>query len=166
MKPYLDPILSQNVYEACLPFSLKYPYSVIKNGKVEDRFELFSEDEKDSYVDEASEIEIGTTYKLRPVIIMAESIIDDTYLVIAITKVQDNKHRKYLEYISAVCKNQIKERHFLSQKKYEGTLKFNSLAMVNAIYTVTKNNIYYRRGRIEKDDYDAVSAKLKKILFG
>ena len=164
MKPYSDPISLQDVYEVCLPFVLKYLYPLIKNGKVELSTELFSEDEKDSYVDEAREIEICTTYKLRPVIVMSQSfIIDNSYLVMAITKVKGMINP---EYLLAVSDNKIVERHLLPRKKYESTLKFDSLAMVDAIYRVTKNNFYYRRGRIKQDDYDAVRAKLKKILSG
>jgi len=165
MKPFSGPVSPRNIYEACLPFKLQYPYRLIKNEKIESSLELFPEDQRNNYVDEAQEIEIGTTYKLRPVIVISESE-DDTYLVIAITKIKEKTDKKYGEYLLAVCDNKIKERHFLPQKKYEGTLKFNSLALVDAIYKVTKSNIYYRRGLIKQDDYDFVSAKLKKVLSG
>jgi len=160
MKPFTGAISQQNIYEACIPYKLQYPYRVIKNQKVEVSSELFPEKEKDLFVDEAQEVEIGTHYKLRPVIVISQSA-DETFLVVAIAKWKEHADGKYL---LEICDNKIKERHFLPCKKYEGTLKFNSLAYVDAIYRVTKNNIYYRRGHLQQEDYDAINAKLKKIL--
>jgi hypothetical protein len=161
MKPFPGAIRLQEIYEALVPYKIKYPYKVVKeDNKVENKTELFPEKEKESFIDETREIEIGTNYKLRPIIIIYRSKTDNTYLAIAITKRKDDNK----DYLLAVCKNEIKERHFLPSRKYDGTLKFDSYVLVDYIYLVTENNIYYPRGRLGKDDYDEIRAKLKNIL--
>jgi len=161
MRPYSGAIRLQEIYEALIPFKMKYPYKVVEeDNKVENRTELFPEKEKESFIDEAREIEIGTNYKLRPVIVIYHSERDNTYLAIAITKRKDDNK----DYLLAVCKNEIEERHFLPSRKYNGTLKFDSYALVDSIYLVTENNIYYPRGRLENKDYEEILAKLKNIL--
>jgi len=161
MRPFLGAVRSQSVYEACIPFKLKYPYKVVKNGNViEEKVELFPDSEEDAFVDEAKEIEIATTYKFRPVVIISSSETSKTHLVVAITKRKDDDSKKLL----AICNNQIVERHFLSLKKYSNVLKYDSYVLVDAIYLITEENIYYCRGRLENRDFDTIRAKLKGVL--
>ena len=162
MKPFSGAIRIQEIYEALTPFKLRYPYRFVKdNNTLEFRTELFHEREKDEYVDEAKEIEIGTNYKLRPVIIISYSEHSNTYLAMAITKVKDANR----DYLLAIAKDEIKERHLLFLRKYSGTLKYDSIVLVDAIYLLTDKNIYYCRGPLEDEDYVTIQGKLKKVLF-
>ncbi|NWF92553.1 MAG: type II toxin-antitoxin system PemK/MazF family toxin [Syntrophaceae bacterium] len=161
MKPFPGAITTQGVYEALIPFKLRYPYKIVKeNNQVEMKPELFPEEEKENFIDEAEEFEIGTSYKLRPVIIVYDSQVNKAYLAIAISKRKDDN----IDYLLAVCQNEIKERHFLSQKKYPGMLKFDSYVLIDRIYPIDDKNIYYSRGRLDNSDYDEIRVKLKKVL--
>ena len=162
MKPFGGAIVIKGIYEALIPFRLRYPYKLAgANNQVEMKNELFPEEEKDNFVDEAQEFEIGTSYKLRPVIVIYNSRIKkNDYLAVAISKRKDND----TAYLLAVCKNQIEARHFLSQKKYPDTLKFDSYVLIDNIYLLTEKNIYYSRGRLDPLDHEGILAKLKKVL--
>ena len=163
MKPYQGGITTQGVYEALIPFKIRYPYKIVKkDNKVDLKYELFPEGERENFIDEAEEFEIGTGYKLRPVIIIYDSQLSrNTYLAIAVTK---KKETDPLRFALAVCNNEIKERHFLSQKRYPDMLRFDSFVLIDNVYLVTEKNIYYRRGRLEDSDYNGIRAKLKKVL--
>jgi hypothetical protein len=163
MKPFGGAIVIKGIYEALIPFRLRYPYKLVgTNNQVEMKNELFPGEEKDNFVDEAQEFEIGTSYKLRPVIVIYNSRIKkDDYLAVAISKRKDND----TAYLLAVCKNQIEARHFLFQKKYPDVLKFDSYVLIDNIYLLTEKNIYYLRGRLDPSDHDGIRAKLKKFLI-
>ena len=165
MRPFSGAIRTKEMYVALIPFQMKWPYKVItERNEVKIKTELFPEEKEDEFVDEAKEIEIGTTYKVRPIIIIYQSVAkDDFYLALPLRKKEmiTNKER---EYILKVCQNQIKERHFLSQSKYSGILKFNSLVFIDAIYVLSKNNIYKWKGCLQNDDFDEIRAKLKRVL--
>jgi len=161
MRPFDGTISPQNVYEACLPYKLRYPYDVVKNGIITVTPLLFPAEERDNYVDEAQEIEIVTTYKLRPVIVISPEM-NNTFLVLAITKVKEGSIDP--KYLFAIADNKIVERHFLPIKRYPGMLKFNSLVLINAIYMISQTNVYYQRGRFNKEDFDGVRTKLGKII--
>lgn len=89
MRPYSGAINVQNVYEACIPYALSYPYRVIKKDKVEINLELFSDKDKER------EIEIATMYKLRPIIVMSSSEVDNSYLAVSITKIKEKITKIY-----------------------------------------------------------------------
>lgn len=163
MKPYEGSITVQGVYEVLVPFKMRYPYKIVKkDDRVENKNELFPEEEREQFIDEAEEFEIGTGYKLRPVIIIhCSEVSRNTYLAIAVTK---RKQRDSLNFTLAVCNNEIKERHFLAKDKYPDTLRFDSFVLIDNVYLITEKNIYYRRGRLFDSDYAAIRAKLKKIL--
>jgi hypothetical protein len=161
MRPFSGVIEPQRMYEACIPFKLRYPYKIVKDDdSVVIENELFPEGEKDSFIDEAKEIEIATTYKLRPIIIIAYSETSKTYLAVAVTKRKDNNPKLLL----AICNNKIAVRHFLPLSKYSEALKYDSYVLVDAVYMVTDKNIYYHRGRLDSKDFDTIRAKLKSIL--
>ncbi len=150
---------------ALISFQMKWPYKVIsEDNRVETKTELFPEEEENAFIDEAQEIEIGTTYKLRPIIVIYQSkIMDDFYLALPLRKKEPIK-KKEQEYIFKVCQNQVKERHFLFQTKYSDALRFNSMVLVDAIQVLSKNNIYKRKGRLKNEDYVEIRAKLKGVL--
>lgn len=166
MRPFSGSIRLQGIYEALIPFKMEYPYKIVtEDNRVEIKSELFPEEKENDFIDEAQKIEIGTTYKLRPVIVISQSeISDDTYLALPLTKKKEEDTKKYREHIIAICENKIKERHFLFQKKYSDTLNFDSFVLVDTVHLVTKNNIYKHRGRLDKQDYDVIRAKLKSVL--
>ena len=161
MKPFTGAITTQGVYESLIPFKLRYPYKIVKNNnQVEMKTELFPEEEKEKFIDEAEEFEIGTGYKLRPVIIVYDSNKDNTYLAISITKRKDDSK----DYLLAVCTNKIEGRHFLAKQRYPDVLGYDSYVLVDTMYLLTEKNVYYRRGRLRTEDYDEIRAKLKKVL--
>jgi mRNA-degrading endonuclease toxin of MazEF toxin-antitoxin module len=166
MKPFSGAIRPQEIYMALIPFQMKWPYKIVtEDNKVEIKTELFPEEKEDEFVNEAKEIEIGTIYKLRPVIIIYQSErSDDVYLALPLRKKKDKVTQRDREYILEVCQNQIQERHFLFQSKYSDTLKFDSFVLVDAIHLLSKNNIYKKKGLLESKDYKEIRAKLKKVL--
>jgi mRNA-degrading endonuclease toxin of MazEF toxin-antitoxin module len=168
MKPFSGSVRDQEIYEALIPFRIKYPYRIItQDNNVETKSELFPEEKEDEFIDEAEEIEIGTTYKLRPVIIISISqsnVSNDTYLGLPLTKKKDMISHKDQQFIIEVCRNTIKERHFLFKTKYSGTLRYDSFVKVDNIQLLTKNNIYKRRGRLANEDYSTIRVKLLKVL--
>jgi len=166
MKPFGGSVRLREVYEALVPFKMEYPYKIVtEDNRVDIKSELFPEEKENEFIDEAQKIEIGTTYKLRPIIIISQSgISDDTYLALPLTKKKEEDTKKYREYIIAVCENKIKERHFLFQKKYPNALNFDSFVLVDTVHLLTKNNIYKHRGHLDNKDYDVILAKLKNVL--
>lgn len=165
MKPFWGAIRPQEIYMALIPFQMKWPYKIVtEDNKVETKTELFPEEKEDEFVDEAKEIEIGTIYKLRPIIVIYHSeIVDDFYLALPLRKKEILPQRDQ-EYILKVCQNQIKERHFLFKSKYSDALKFDSMVFVDAIYILSRNSIYKRKGRLKNEDYLEIRAKLKNVL--
>lgn len=165
MKPFPGAIRPQEIYMALIPFQMKWPYKVMsENNRVEIKTELFPEEEENAFVDEAKEIEIGTTYKFRPIIVIYQSkIMDDFYLALPLRK-KEVINKKDQEYILKVCQNQVKERHFLFQGKYSDVLRFNSMVLVDALQVLSRNNIYKPKGRLKDEDYVEIRAKLKKVL--
>lgn len=171
MKPFPGSIRVQEIYEALVSFKMEYPYKIVtENDKVEFKTELFPENEEEEFVTEAKKIEVGTTYKLRPVIIMSKSEksserFDDVFLAIPLTKKKETLSKKEQTYILEVCKNTLKERHFLFKQNYVGALRFDSFVLIDNIQPLTKNNIYRLKGRLKDGDYQVVQAKLKNVLF-
>lgn len=164
MKPFSGSIGVQEIYEALVPFKMEYPYKIVReDNQVEIKTELFPKIEEEKFITEAKKIEIGTSYKLRPVIIISKSEIEEVFLTLPLTKKQ-NITTKELDYVLEVCKDRIKERHFLFKKKYANILKFDSLVLIDNIHPLTRNNIYKPRGRLKDGDYITIQAKLKKIL--
>ena len=163
MALYSGAINPQSICEVLIPFGLKYPYSVIVDGKtVEIKTDLFPDKREEELVDEgqAQEIEIATTYKLRPVVIICD-LGKNRYLALAVTKRKDNDS----QFLLAVCKNEIKDRHFLPLKNYSDKLKYDSYVLIPSIYLVSRENIQYRRGRLRDEDFQTIQAKLKSIIF-
>ncbi len=106
---------------------------------MESKTDLFPERNKDDLLDEekAQEIEIGTTYKLRPVVIIYE-LRGGKYLALAVTK---RKNTESPSYFLAICNNEIKERHFLSLKNYPDKLKIR-LIRLNSIHVFSFKREY------------------------
>jgi len=174
MRPLTDSPKIQHIYEALIPYDLKYPYLTIsEEGNVEEKDEILEPKTDDADQEGegeavAEEIDLVTRYKPRPTIILDQSSDPKTFLVLPLTKVDTEKLNTssgYRNYYREVIRDKIKDRHRLSPKIYDGILKYESFVLIDSIQVVTPNNILYRRGFLKKNDYKAIIAKLKEVLL-
>ena len=92
---------------------MEYPYKIVtEKNQVEIKYKLFPIEKENEFINEAKQIEIGTTYKLRPVILISQSELSaDTYLALPLTKKKEKDTEAYrhisLKFVMTIIKKDI-----------------------------------------------------------